>query len=408
MKSAKQQINNYKPLIIYLHRYSIEYEAIQFPGMRPMFDTLSKKYKILYLSMAGPIPPNFKLRKGIKVKEIPIKVNRTKPIDKWLKTILYYFFLPFTLIKIKKENPSLIICKETLPFVPSIVSKLKIPMLVDISDWWWSILFGRKKQGKKLARIMEKLEVSHWNKNKILAVAHTMAEAKIVQQKGMSEKKIRIANAPLYKGVYYPYDAKGERKKLNLAKNKWVVAIHGIIRPGKGYEQLLVWWKKLVKEHPNWTLLIIGGAGGEAWCRKKIKILNLQKNIIMTGWLPTQDHVNKYLNAADCLLVIRRNTDDNKGIIPSALYHSLATGKPTLITGLPGMAEVVKHKVSGYIFEPDNYKSFKSVLEHIFSHPKEATKVGKTGIKRGNQCFDPKLTAEKYFKYAEEAMQLEY
>ena len=115
----------------------------------------------------------------------------------------------------------------------------------------------------------------------------------------------------------------------------------------------------------------------------------------MTGWLPTQGDVNRHLNAADCLLVIRRNSDDNQGIIPSALYHSLATGKPTVATGLAGMAEIVRHGVDGYLFEPDNYDSFRAVLEYVAVHPAEAARIGQAGMAREKECFDPDIAAVK-------------
>ena len=98
------------------------------------------------------------------------------------------------------------------------------------------------------------------------------------------------------------------RKKLNLPVGDFIVAVHGIIHPSKGYDQMLKWWKNISLNYPSWKLLIIGGAGKEKWCREKISELGLINKVIMTGWLPNQMMVNEYLNAADCLLVTRRNT----------------------------------------------------------------------------------------------------
>jgi len=394
-----------KPLIVYFHRYPPEFETIQYPGMKDLFKELSEKnYRIVYLSMKGHQPKDKKLRQEIKVREIPLKVDTTNNFDKWMKTFFYYLFLPRTLAELKALKPDFIICKETLPFVPLIVSKLKIPMIADISDWWWSILLGNKKFGRVFAKEMEKIEVKKWNKSKVIAITHSNAEGKVVESKGMPKNKIKVINAPLYRGVYFPLDAAKERKKIDPEDNSWIVSVHGIIHQSKGYDQLLEWWKKLLNDHPNWKLLIIGGAGGEAWCREKIKQLGIQENVIMTGWLETQEQVNKYLNASDCLLATRRNTEENKGIIPASLYHSLLVGKPTVITGLPGMSEIITHKKDGFIFEPDNFNSFKSVLEEIYNNPVESLKIAKQGIKRGEDCFDPKIAAIKWREVIDESL----
>lgn len=385
-----------KPLIIYLHRYPPEYESEQFPVMRDLFDALLPDYQIMYFCMKGAIKIDDSIRRGLIMKEIPLTINRTDSRDKWIKTILYYFYIPKIIWKIKSQKPSFIICKETLPFIPAIVGKLGIPSFTEASDWWWSIVFGKKNIGKQIAQFLEKFEVQKWNQNNLTVIAHTRTEAKIIEEKGLSKEKIKIINAPLYGNVYCPYNAAQERQKLGFNRKIWVVAVHGIIHQSKGYGQILAWWKKLIQIHPNWMLMIIGGSGGEEWCRNEIKQLGLKDNTVMTGWLPTQHDVNRYLNAADCLLVTRRNTIDNHGVIPSSLYHSLPTGKPTIATKLGGMSEIIEHGVSGYLYEPDSYESFKEVLEYVASHPKEAEKVGKRGIKRAEECFNPKRAITLY------------
>lgn len=399
-----QKSNITKPKVVYFHRYPVEFEAVQFPAAMAIFKELRKKYEVVYFGMKRK-SKDYNLRKEVKIKEIPLYVDQTKFFDKWFKTGLYYLFLPVTLIRLKKMNPDFIICQETLPFVPSLVGLLGKPMSLAISDWWWSILLGKRKIGRKFASLMERIEVAHWNRLKSIAITHTKAEANVVEKKGLARKKIKIIYVPMPENIFFPYEANSERTNLGLSKKDWVAAVHGIIHPSKGYDQILYWWKKLVQSHQNWRFLIIGGAGGEDKIRKLIKKLKIERNVIMTGWLPTQSDVNKHLNAADCLLVTRRNTEDNTGIIPSSLYHSLPTGKPTIATGLEGHAEIIKHGVNGFLYKPDSYESFKSVLEFVYKNPKIAERVGKAGIKRAEECFSTKKTAINYREIIDEALE---
>ena len=405
MTVAEPRPSTPRPLVAYFHRYPPETEAVQFPALRRTLDQLLQHYEVLYFSMRTPGQPDEALRRGIRVAHFPFAVNQRSAFDKWSKTLLYYLYLPWALRRLKRESPAFIICKETLPFVPYAVARLGIPMLISTSDWWWSILLGGTAWGRRVARRLERAEVTRWNTLKhAWAVSSTQAEARVVVRKGMAAERIRVINAPSSPTVFSPADGSAERTAYGFTPDNWVVAIHGIIRRGKGYEQLLEWWSRLTVLHPSWRLLIIGGAGGESWCRALIARLRIQHSVVMTGWLPTKADVNRCLNAADCLLVIRRNSEDNEGIIPSALFNSLATAKPTVATGLPGMAEIIRHGVDGYLFEPDRYESLQQVLEHVAGHPEAAAAVGQAGRQRGMQCFDPETTAAKHRELIDEVL----
>ncbi len=381
--------------IVYFHRYPVEFEAEQFPACLPLLQSLKKNYRVIYWSMKPPKAEQ-NLREGLEFREMPFEVNRFDTRDKWLKTLKFYFSLKKTIAEIKKLNPDLIICKETLPFVPSLLARTKIPLLIDISDWWWSIMLGKNRFGRKFAGFMEGLEVRDWNRFRVVAVTHTKSESKLMLKKGFSKNKIEIINAQQHKFAYFPISNNSSRARLGLKKDDWIVAVHGIMHPSKGYDQLLEWWKKIIKKHENWKLLFIGGSGEEKKYRRMVKDLDLSKNVIMTGWLPNHQQVNLYLNSADCLLVTRRNTPENVGIIPSSLYHNLAVGKPTLATGLPGMSEIIVPNVNGYIFKPDSYSSFQFALEFIHDNPKKAAAAGKAGILTAKKSFDMELCASKY------------
>ncbi len=394
-----------RPLVVYFHRYPPETETVQYPALRRMLDNLLTRYDVIYFSMRTPGKVDSTLRQGVRTIQFPFSVDQRNAIDKWAKTILYYLFLPWAMRQLRREAPAFIICKETLPFVPCVVGRLGVPMLIATSDWWWSILLGGTTWGRKVAGRLERSEVTRWNKmTKAWVVSTTQAEARVVVRKGMSPERVRVINAPSAPSVFGPAAGDVERTKCGFTSQHWVVAIHGIIRPGKGYGQLLEWWRQLNVIHPPWRLLIIGGAGGESWCRQQIADLGIGGSVVMTGWLPTKQDVNGYLNAGDCLLVIRRNSEDNEGIIPSALFNSMATGKPTVATGLPGMAEIIHHGVDGYLFEPDSFESFRQVLEFVSKHPQEATIAGQAGRERAKQCFDPEVAAAKHCALIDEVL----
>ncbi|MDO9543278.1 MAG: glycosyltransferase [Kiritimatiellia bacterium] len=385
-----------RPLIVYLHRYPPEYEVVHYCAMRPLCDRLLEKYDVLDVSMKGAMPLSPELRRGMRIIELPLRVNLSSGVSKLVKTALFYIYLPFTYLKIRKAQPDLIVCQESLPFIPILMSRMGVPIMIGaVSDFWWRIILGGNPLGSRIADYMERFEVRQWRRRQITVLTGTKSESDLIIQRGMDIQYVHAILTQNQPGLFFPCQANVDREKLGLTPEHWVIAIHGTIRPGKGYSQLLEWWQAIVRLHPNWHLLIIGGAGGEEWCQRLICRRRLEANVHMTGWLPTHKEVNQYLNAADCLLVIRRNSDDNQGVLPSALPHSLATGKPTVATGLAGITEIVRHGIDGFIFEPDNYNSFRSTLEYVAAHPVEAAKVGQAGMARERECFNPNVAAEK-------------
>ena len=394
-----REMSKAKPVIVYLHRYPPEIEAFQWYALRPWVEALAPDYELVYVCL-GPVPArrNEELRKHLRVIELPYTVDQANGRDKWFKTLLWYLRMGGLLKRIRALKPAVILCKETLPFIPGRVVKLGVPTLIATSDWWWSILFGHTAWGRRLADRMEAREVRSWNRPHVRGAVSTEAEGRLLAARGLAPERVVVINAPQSPGVFKPLVPPPAKTELGLDEKLKYFAIIGIIRGGKGYDQLLDWWRTAAAKHPDWRLVIIGGAGGEAWCRAEIAKRGLEPATLMTGWLPTKQDVNRWLNAMDAALVLRRNSPDNQGIIPSALLNGLATGRPVVATALPGIAEIVRDGVDGFLFTPDDEASFIGALERVVADPAAAARIGRAGLARGEECFDPRRAVETYRK----------
>ena len=400
-----ENLTRRRPLVVYVHRYAPEDERIQFSGMEALLRRLKERYDVLYVGMKGHLPVDPELRQGLAILQVPGTVDRRNGRDKLLKLGLYYLLFPAIRRRIAALKPDILMCREPLPLLPAAMCRTGIPaMVASVSDHWWAILLGWNPPGKRLARWLERRDIAKWNRARALIVANTEAEKNILISYGADPALMRIINTTSPENEFFPCEAADIRRKLGLGPELKVFATHGTIRPGKGYGRMLEWWQDIAGAHPDWRLLVIGGAGGEAWLRHKIQGLGIEKSVLMTGWLPTHADVNRYLNAADVLLALRRKSDDNEGIIPSVLYHNLATGKPTVATGLPGIAEIVRDRVDGFLFDPEDDTAFRRALEYVVDHPEEAARAGQSGIQRVTECFDPDRCARLHVDAIEELL----
>lgn len=386
-----------KPVVVYLHRYPPEVEALQYPALPAIAELLAPTHELVYCCM-GPADGvrDASLRRSMRVIELPFTVNQADSRDKWLKTLRWYWHLKGLLARIRGLRPVVIICKETLPSIPGHVARLGIPTIIGTSDWWWSIFLGDTRLGRWVARNVEAWEVRSWNRPHVRATVATQAERRLLEARGLLRDRIVVINAPQNPSIFRPLHPRPEKAALGMDRACKHIAICGIIRAGKGYDQLLDWWRIAVDRHPDWRLVIIGGAGGEAWCRREIEKRGLEPFVHMTGWLPTKEEVNRWLNAMDALISHRRNSPDNQGIIPSALYNSLSTGRPVVATGLPGIAETLRDGVDGLLYSPDDCESFILALERILDDPTAASRMGQSGIRRAAECFDPLRAARAH------------
>ena len=386
-----------KPIVVYLHRYPPEIEALQWPALRELAAALAPAYELVYACM-GPADGrrDADLRRNMRVIELPFTVDQANGRDKWLKTRRWYGHLDGLLKQLRALDPALILCKETLPLIPGRVVKLGLPTIIATNDWWWSILLGHWRWGRWLADRMEAGEVRSWNRPTVRVVACTRASAGLLAARGMDAGRIAVINEPQNREAFHPLESVPLRRELGLDERLKHFAIFGIIRGGKGYDQLLDWWKAAAAKHADWRLVVIGGAGGEAWCRRQIAKRGLESAVRMVGWLPTKQDVNRWLNAMDAVLVHRRNSPDNQGIIPSALYNGLSTGRPVVATGLPGIAEIVRDGADGFLFTPDDGASFGAALERATADPAAAARIGRAGLARAAECFDSRNVAQAH------------
>jgi glycosyltransferase involved in cell wall biosynthesis len=379
-----------KPVVVYLHRYPPEIEVLQWPALRELADTLAPEYELVYWGMG---PANGKhdpaLRRNMRVVELPFCVDQANGRDKLRKTLRWYLRLGRTLREIQALRPAAIICKEMLPFIPGRVVRTGWPVALTISDWWWTILLGHTRWGRWLAARLERFEVRTWNRTNVRMIVNSETERRLVVMRGGRHELIHAIGSPLNPDLFRPVEPRPAKDSLGLDGKFKHFAIFGIIRKGKGYEQLLDWWRLAAARHPDWRLVIIGGAGGEDWCRAEIAKRGLAGATHMTGWLPTKEDVNRWLNAMDAVIVYRRNTMENRGAIPSALSNGLATGRPVVATGLPGIAEFVHDGVDGFLFTPDDGEAFMAALERVVADPARAAAIGRAGRARAEACFAP-------------------
>ena len=75
-----------------------------------------------------------------------------------------------------------------------------------------------------------------------------------------------------------------------------------------------------------------------------------------------------------------------------------------MASGLPGIAEIVRDGVDGYLYAPDDGASFVAALERVVADPAAAARLGRAGCARAAECFDPRAAAQAHRKLIDEML----
>ncbi len=135
---------------------------------------------------------------------------------------------------------------------------------------------------------------------------------------------------------------------------------------------------------------VVGSGSESDWLSQEIHRRGL-KNLIATGWLPTETMYSVW-GAASALLVTLRDEPIFHQTIPNKLQCYLAAGKP-IIACLGGEgAEVVKDASAGIACNPENASALANAVKAMAAmHPSELLQLGSNGRLYFEEHFEPQV-----------------
>lgn len=126
------------------------------------------------------------------------------------------------------------------------------------------------------------------------------------------------------------------QQKLNISDDDKVVMYLGSILSHSGLEVILDSIPKILKEIPEFKLLVVGDGSHLTSLKHQAKKLGIEEKIIFTGFVPYKE-VPRYCSLAKlCINPFHVNDMTNK-VSPVKIFDFLSCGKPVLVTPLDGL-----------------------------------------------------------------------
>lgn len=266
-----------------------------------------------------------------------------------------HFFIPYIVIKIAKKLGIPII--GTNHFMPENVTlPFRLPRKIEA-------LF--KKLGwKHLNKIYKKLDK---------VTTPTLTAADIFHRFGFKNPIQVISNGIDLKLFHPNQNGKFLYKKLKIPKKNTILFV-GRLDPEKNIEDIIKAMPLIIKKTD--AQLIIAGRGSKEKSLKKLtKKLNLEKNIIFSGFISDEDLPKLYC-IADAFVM--PGTAELQSIVT---MEAMASGLPIVAANAMALPELIHDKENGFLFEKKNIEELAEKIIKILSNKNLRIKMGKKSLK---------------------------
>jgi glycosyltransferase involved in cell wall biosynthesis len=326
--------------------FSLQYPGFLFPGTSQFDETR-------------------KVPQGVKIRSL---INSVNPFN-WLSVGR----------KIRKEKPDFLIIRYWLPFMGPALGTItrrakknghtKVISLVD------NAIPHEKRFGDKMFS-------NYFLKSCHAFLAMSQSVIKDLQQFNVS-RLTTFSEHPLYTSFGEPQDKAEARKKLQLDVNGKYMLFFGLIRRYKGLDLLLeAMGDERVKTRG--IKLIVAGEYYEdaSYYNEIIARLKLEDSVVLhTKFIPDEE-VKWYFGACD-LVTQTYHTATQSGVTKIALQFE----KPSLVTNVGGLGEIIEHGKAGYVIAPDKKVIADSILD-FYDNNREADFVAANRAEKKKYAWD--------------------
>jgi glycosyltransferase involved in cell wall biosynthesis len=313
------------------------------------------------------------------------KIIIKNPFEKITKNFLWCQTLPM-----KNELNELDIIHN--PYQLPTVFNFKQKYIISVLDLI-QILFP--KEIKKSVYVSQKIMLSKSIKSadKIISISHHTKQD-IIKHFKIPEDKIKVIHLAANENYELLKEDEINTIKQRYNLNYPFILYVGTLEPRKNIPTLLKALYKLKKQGINHKLVITGKKG---WKYKNIfetiEKLNLQKDVIFTGYVPDEDLPALY-NAAD--LFVYPSIYEGFGLPP---LEAMQCGTPVITSNTSSLPEVVGD--AGIMVNPYDVDELANKMYEVLTNDGLREELSKKGLERA-KLFSWKKCAEEHLKVYEE------
>ncbi len=294
------------------------------------------------------------------------RISRKYP--KGIRHLLFFL----KLLSISKNKDVIYSQNQISAGLPSlIISRLLRKKLVSkvVGDAAWENYANRSKkpdsldvfQNKKYGFFVELLKkirsFTVKNSDEIIVPSYYLRD--IVCSWGISKEKISVIYNSLDFFQEPDFSRENAKQKINIHGD--IILSVGRLCSWKGFETLIDIMPDLLKQNPDFRLVIVGEGSEKKNLENKIKQLKIKDKVRLTGRINHQD-ISLYFKAADMFVL----NSEYEGLSHVAL-EAMQLNVPMILSDSGGNSELVEDNFNGLLMEYNNKKQIKESIIKLYN-----------------------------------------
>jgi glycogen(starch) synthase len=166
-----------------------------------------------------------------------------------------------------------------------------------------------------------------------------------------------------------------------LSRTPLRILCMGRLTREKGFDLALHAWAHLAPRFPGGKLLVVGDGPARPELLRQVKGLALD-SVEFLGWVAPDD-VPTLINASTLVLMPSRT--EPFGLVA---LQAAQMARPIVATRVGGLPEVVLHRQTGLLVEPEDVGGLAQAMQFLLEHPSIATAMGQAARRRAQEVFD--------------------
>jgi len=181
--------------------------------------------------------------------------------------------------------------------------------------------------------------------------------------------------------------------ECGIEKDKKIVLSVSRITKDKGIDKVLKALKKYKEEdNDDFHYLIVGDGEYLPRIEEMIEELNLREHVTTTGSVDFDDVIHYYDLCDIFVLPSNRKSSESFGRVYA---EASARGKPVIGNNTGGVREVIDHKKTGFLVNPNDTKEIHKRINELLSKEKLRKKMGGNGSEKVKETFTSKQLKKK-------------
>ena len=217
----------------------------------------------------------------------------------------------------------------------------------------------------------------------------------LVHQYGLQERYTVIPTGTNLE-PFQRADGKALRKENGWEKETVLISI-GRLAPEKNWETLLRAFAKVVPDHSDLRLVLIGDGPAKENLQTLTSELGVAKEVTFTGALPF-DQIPVYLKAADGFCFA--SVTETQGLVT---IEAMAAGLPVVAVDGSGTRDIVEHGKQGYLVENDADALAKGINK-LLADPQRIKRFSHNALKKA-KTFDVNQLGKELITVYEQAIE---